>query len=107
MVHCSTKTDEEGLTVNTAKKEAPVSANGEGNGSTVATTDTPMRTRRTGETGAFLDPNIPQEQENDNKNSELNQGAKMVHCSTHHATLSGNTKFSRKIRLDYGNTFHQ
>ena len=46
------------------KKEVPVNANGEGNGSTAATPDMPMRTRHAEETDTSSTSTVPQSQQN-------------------------------------------
>ena len=67
------------------KKEVPVSANGEGNGSTAATPDMPMRTRHAEETDTSSTPTVPQNQQNvkENPNTTVTVGNKVEDSNEH------------------------
>lgn len=66
------------------KKEAPVSASGEGYDSTTATTDTPTLTRRTGETDAFLGSSVVQNQQ---ESKPVKKGTKDAYATAKDDTL--------------------
>lgn len=65
------------------KKEVPVSANGEDNGSTAATPDMPMRTRHAEETDTSSTPTVAQNQQNVKENPDTSTGDKAKDSNEH------------------------